>query len=44
MAPLNVGPDIKSFFKLGSKITVSYGQPISAEKIKGMEDDDFAAI
>jgi len=37
-------PRHKKLFSPGSKITVSYGQPISAEKIKGMEDDDFARL
>jgi len=37
-------PRHKKLFSPGSKITVSYGQPISAEQIKGMEDDDFAAL
>ena len=37
-------PRHKKLFSPGSKITVSYGQPISAEQIKGMKDDDFAAL
>ncbi|MGB7582432.1 MAG: lysophospholipid acyltransferase family protein [Sedimentisphaerales bacterium] len=37
-------PRHRKLFKIGSKITVTYGQPISVEKITGMEDDDFAAM
>jgi 1-acyl-sn-glycerol-3-phosphate acyltransferase len=37
-------PRHKKLFSPGSKITVSYGQPISAEQIKEMEDDDFARL
>ncbi|MGD0552602.1 MAG: lysophospholipid acyltransferase family protein [Sedimentisphaerales bacterium] len=37
-------PRHRKLFKIGSKITVAYGQPISVEKITGMEDDDFAAM
>jgi 1-acyl-sn-glycerol-3-phosphate acyltransferase len=37
-------PRHRRLFKIGSKITVTYGQSISVEKITGMEDDDFAAM
>ena len=37
-------PKHRKLFKIGSRITVTYGQPISVEKITGMEDDDFAAM
>ena len=37
-------PRHRKLFKIGSKITVTYGQPIPVEKITGMEDDDFAAM
>lgn len=37
-------PRHRKLFKISSKITVTYGQPISVEKIAGMEDDDFAAM
>ena len=37
-------PRHRKLFKLGSRITVSYGQPIPVEKIKNMEDDDFAKL
>ena len=37
-------PRYRKLFKAGSKITVTYGQPISVEKITGMEDEDFAAM
>jgi len=37
-------PRHRKSFKIGSKITVTYGQPISVEKITGMEDDAFAAM
>jgi len=37
-------PRHKKIFSLGSKITVTYGQPIPAEQIKNMEDDDFAKL
>jgi 1-acyl-sn-glycerol-3-phosphate acyltransferase len=36
-------PRHRKLFIPGSKITVTYGQPISVEKISGMEDDVFAA-
>ncbi len=37
-------PRHRKLFKIGSKITVTYGQLIPVEKITGMEDDDFAAM
>ncbi len=37
-------PRHRKLFKIGSKITVTYGQPISVEKITGMEDDNFAVM
>ncbi len=37
-------PRHKKLFKPGSKITVSYGQPISVEQISSMADDDFAKL
>ena len=37
-------PRHRKLFKAGSKITVTYGRPISVEKITGMEDEDFAAM
>jgi 1-acyl-sn-glycerol-3-phosphate acyltransferase len=37
-------PRHRKLFKAGSKITVTYGKPISVEKITGMEDEDFAAM
>ena len=37
-------PRHRKLFKAGSKITVTYGQPISVEKITGMEDEDFAVM
>jgi 1-acyl-sn-glycerol-3-phosphate acyltransferase len=37
-------PRHKKLFKPGSKIIVTYGQPISAEHITGMQDDDFARL
>jgi 1-acyl-sn-glycerol-3-phosphate acyltransferase len=37
-------PRHKKLFKPGSKITVSYGPPISLEKITSMPDDDFAKL
>jgi len=37
-------PRHKKLFHPGSKITVSYGQPISVEKISSMADDDFARL
>jgi 1-acyl-sn-glycerol-3-phosphate acyltransferase len=37
-------PRHKKLFKPGSKITVTYGQPISAEQIMGMEDEEFARL
>jgi 1-acyl-sn-glycerol-3-phosphate acyltransferase len=36
-------PRHKKIFHPGSKITVSYGKPISVEQITSMEDEDFAA-
>jgi 1-acyl-sn-glycerol-3-phosphate acyltransferase len=36
-------PRHRKLFIPGSKITVTYGQPISVEKITGMEDDVLAA-
>jgi 1-acyl-sn-glycerol-3-phosphate acyltransferase len=36
-------PRHKKLFIPGSKITVTYGQPISVQKITEMEDDAFAA-
>jgi hypothetical protein len=37
-------PRHKKLFKLGSKITITYGKPISAEHVMEMEDDDFAKL
>jgi 1-acyl-sn-glycerol-3-phosphate acyltransferase len=37
-------PRHKKLFKPGSKITVTYGKPISAEQVREMEDDDFATL
>ena len=37
-------PRHRKLFKPGSKIAVSFGQPISAEQIKNMEDDEFAKL
>jgi 1-acyl-sn-glycerol-3-phosphate acyltransferase len=37
-------PRHRKFFKIGSKVTITYGLPISVEKISGMEDEDFAAM
>jgi 1-acyl-sn-glycerol-3-phosphate acyltransferase len=37
-------PRHQKLFTTGSKITVSYGQPILAEQIKNMDDDDFAHL
>jgi 1-acyl-sn-glycerol-3-phosphate acyltransferase len=37
-------PRHRKFFKIGSKVTVTYGLPISVEKITGMEDENFAAM
>jgi 1-acyl-sn-glycerol-3-phosphate acyltransferase len=37
-------PRHRKLFKAGSEITVTYGQPISVEKITGMEDEAFAAM
>jgi 1-acyl-sn-glycerol-3-phosphate acyltransferase len=37
-------PRHRKSFKIGSKITVTYGKPILVEKITGMEDDDFVAM
>jgi 1-acyl-sn-glycerol-3-phosphate acyltransferase len=37
-------PRNKKLFKPGSKITVIYSQPISVERIKSMQDDDFAKL
>ena len=37
-------PRHKKLFSPGSKITVSYGKPISVEQITAMEDDDFARL
>ncbi|MFH1371728.1 MAG: lysophospholipid acyltransferase family protein [Planctomycetota bacterium] len=37
-------PRHKKLFKPGSKITVSFGQPIPVEQIKTMPDDDFAKL
>jgi 1-acyl-sn-glycerol-3-phosphate acyltransferase len=37
-------PRHRKLFIPGSKITVTYGQPISVEKITGMEDEVFAAM
>jgi len=37
-------PRHRRLFKLGSRIAVTYGQPIPVEQIKNMEDDDFAKL
>jgi 1-acyl-sn-glycerol-3-phosphate acyltransferase len=37
-------PRHQKLFTAGSKITVSYGECISAEQIKEMEDDEFARL
>jgi 1-acyl-sn-glycerol-3-phosphate acyltransferase len=37
-------PRHKKFFKPGSKITVTYGKPITAGQIAAMEDDRFAVL
>jgi 1-acyl-sn-glycerol-3-phosphate acyltransferase len=37
-------PRHQKLFKPGSKITVSYGQSIPADRIKDMPDDDFAKL
>jgi 1-acyl-sn-glycerol-3-phosphate acyltransferase len=37
-------PRHRKLFKIGSRITVTYGRPISVEKITGMEDEDFAVM
>jgi 1-acyl-sn-glycerol-3-phosphate acyltransferase len=37
-------PRHRKMFIPGSKITVTYGKPISVEKITGMEDNVFAAM
>ncbi|MGA2171980.1 MAG: lysophospholipid acyltransferase family protein [Sedimentisphaerales bacterium] len=37
-------PRHQKLFKPGSKITVTYGKPISAEQVMQMEDDDFAKL
>ena len=37
-------PRHRKLFKPGSKITVSYGKPISVEQITAMSDDDFARL
>ena len=37
-------PRHRKLFKIGSKITITYGKPISVEKITEMEDDVFAAM
>jgi 1-acyl-sn-glycerol-3-phosphate acyltransferase len=35
-------PRHRKMFKIGSKINVTYGKPISVEQITGMEDENFA--
>ncbi len=37
-------PRHRKLFKPGSKISVTYGNPISVEQITAMEDDDFARL
>jgi 1-acyl-sn-glycerol-3-phosphate acyltransferase len=37
-------PRHKKLFKPGSKVTITYGKPISAEHVMEMEDDDFAKL
>jgi 1-acyl-sn-glycerol-3-phosphate acyltransferase len=37
-------PRNRKLFKPGSKITVTYGKPISVKQITAMEDDDFAKL
>jgi 1-acyl-sn-glycerol-3-phosphate acyltransferase len=37
-------PRHRKLFKIGSKITVSYGRPIPLDQITAMEDDDFARL
>jgi 1-acyl-sn-glycerol-3-phosphate acyltransferase len=37
-------PRHKKLFKPGSKITVTYGRPVSAGQIAAMEDDHFAKL
>jgi 1-acyl-sn-glycerol-3-phosphate acyltransferase len=37
-------PRHRKLFKLGSRITVSYGQPIPVEQIKNMDDEHFAKL
>ena len=37
-------PRHKKLFRPGSKITVTYGKPVSAGQIAEMEDDQFAAL
>jgi 1-acyl-sn-glycerol-3-phosphate acyltransferase len=37
-------PRHRKLFIPGSKISITYGKPISVERITGMEDDDFATM
>jgi 1-acyl-sn-glycerol-3-phosphate acyltransferase len=37
-------PRHKKIFKIGSKITISYGKPVSAGQIADMEDEQFAGF
>jgi 1-acyl-sn-glycerol-3-phosphate acyltransferase len=37
-------PRQKKLFIPGSKITITYGRPVTVEHIKNMEDDDFACL
>jgi 1-acyl-sn-glycerol-3-phosphate acyltransferase len=37
-------PRHRMIFKIGSKITVTYGKPISVEQISAMDDEKFASM